>query len=57
MTDADRCECRNFAIMVWTTELLVGLAPTGREADEMIALAASYGPPKNSTEHGQRSRT
>lgn len=48
--DANEIERRNFSIMVWTTEIIADQAPTTDEADQLIALAASYGPPKNTTD-------
>lgn len=41
---ADEIERRNFQIMIWTTETASNTAPTQTEADQLIALAASYGP-------------
>jgi hypothetical protein len=46
---ADEIERRNFSIMVWTMDLIDDQAPTTDEADQLIALAASYGPPRTTT--------
>jgi hypothetical protein len=40
---------REFQIMVFTYDLIAGYASCPEEADELILLAASYGPPKNIT--------
>jgi hypothetical protein len=47
---ADEIERRNFAIMVWTMDMIEDQAATTDEAAELIKLAASYGPPKNTTD-------
>lgn len=41
-------EIREFQIMIVAVELCGMYAPTEQIADELILLAASYGPPRNS---------
>lgn len=39
----------NFQIMVWAIDMIEECAGCPTEADELIKLAASYGPPKINT--------
>lgn len=49
MTDDEITECKEFAITVFTIDMIAEQAPTDEIATELIFLALSYGPPKNIT--------